>query len=92
MVAEFLDGLKISDEDRAKLAAFGANTAFALLSIRKASKDAFDDYIGQDRADIVTEQLESLISDDQRESLRKPTRPAGKLGARMDPRPGKDRS
>ena len=87
MSAAFLDQLSISDEDRARLAKFGANTPFALLSIRKASKDAFDDFIGRDRVDRIAGEIETLLTDEQRASLKEPPKRPGPLGARMGPPP-----
>jgi hypothetical protein len=84
MITGFLDGLEVSDEDRARLASLGAKSPYALLARRKASKDAFDGYIGQDLADSVAIQLDPLLTDEQRESLRQPPKPAGKTGARTD--------
>jgi len=88
MVARFLDGLEISDEDRARLASLGANSPYELLARRKASKDAFDGFIGQELADSVAIQLDPLLTDEQRELLRRPPKPAGKTGgARTDSLP-----
>jgi hypothetical protein len=88
MAANFIDSLPFPEEDRAKLASFGALSPFALLSIRKASKEAFDNYVGRDRVDRIVCYVESLLTDEQRESLKQPSRGgAGKLGARLDPVP-----
>jgi hypothetical protein len=87
MSAAFLDQLPISDEDRARLARFGASTPFALLSIRKASKEAFDNSVGLDRVDRLAKQVETLLNDEQRASLKEPPKPPGPLGARMGPLP-----
>lgn len=87
MSAPFLDQLSISDEDRDRLAKFGVNTPFALLSIRKASKDAFDDFVGRDRVDNIATQLETLLTDQQRASLKEPPKRPGPLGARTTPPP-----
>lgn len=87
MAQEFLRDLNISDEERAKLAKFGARTPKALLSMRRASQDAFDEYVGRNRAEVIASELEKLISDEDREALKDPPRAVGKLGARLDPLP-----
>lgn len=92
MASQFLDELTLSDEERAKLAKLGARTPVALLAMRKASKQAFDDYIGQDRADVIATELDSLLTDEERESLKGPAKRVGRLGARLDPPPEPNRS
>ena len=91
MSQEFLKHLNLSEEERAKLAKLGAKTPKALLSMRRASRDAFDAYLGllhdRARADAIAGELEKLITDDEREALKSPPKPAGKLGARLEPLP-----
>jgi hypothetical protein len=86
--ASFIDDLPFPQEDRAKLASFGAASPFALLSIRKASREAFDKFIGQERVDSIARHLETMLTEQQRETLRQPARGApGRLGARLGPLP-----
>src|SRR5271165_7653678 len=92
MSAEFLDSLPISKEERAKLSSLGADSPLKLLSLRKASKEAFDDYIGPNRAQAIAEELEKLLTDDELESLSGPLQKGGKLGARLGPPPVPKRS
>ncbi|MFM0478765.1 hypothetical protein [Paraburkholderia strydomiana] len=82
-MSSFLDGLALSNEERAKLEAFGAATPFALLGIRKSAPEAFDAHIGPERAREIAAQLERLLTDDQRDLLAKPGGPPGALGARL---------
>jgi hypothetical protein len=86
---EYLNDLNLSDEERAKLAKFGAKTPKALLSMRRASREAFDDYVGRGRAEAIASELEKLLTDEEREALKGPPRGAGKLGARLEPSPRK---
>ena len=86
--SDFLEALQLSEEDRAKLASFGADSACALLAIRKASKDAFDNYLGRDRVENTVEQLERLLTSEQRHALQQSAKAAaGPLGARLGPTP-----
>jgi hypothetical protein len=85
--AEFLKNLPISEEERAKLSKLGAGTPLALLSMRKASKDAFDSYVGRDRADAIAGELEMLLTREEAESLKRPAKGVGRFGARLDPLP-----
>jgi hypothetical protein len=84
---EFLDNLAISKEEREKLAGFGADTPYKLLNLRKASKQAFDSYIGPERAEVIAAELEKLISEDERELLKAPPHRPGSLGARLGKSP-----
>ena len=88
MIAKYLLDLPISDEERKRLSMLGAPNAKALLEARKASKEAFDQYIGPDRADAVALELEKLLSPEDRASLAASPKPAGRLGARLSPLPG----
>ncbi|MBZ5726651.1 MAG: hypothetical protein LAP87_16830 [Acidobacteriia bacterium] len=87
MPAEFLKNLPIGEEERAKLSEFGAATPLALLAMRKASKDAFDSYLGRDRADAIACELEKLLTPGEAESLKQPIKSVGRFGARLDPLP-----
>ena len=79
----FLDDMALTDDERAKLKAFGAATPFALLGMRKAAPAAFDAHIGPERAQEIAAQLERLLSDNERDKLSKPAGPLGALGARL---------
>ena len=85
MAESFLDQLPISDEERKKLVSFGANSAYAILAMRKASKEAFDAYIGPERAEIIAGYLGNLLTPSEKESLSKPPKAPGVLGARLGP-------
>ena len=87
MYPAFIKGLSVSDEERAKLASFGAKSPLALLEMRKASRDAFDDFVGRERAPAIAEQIENLLSDEERTLFNKPTRAPGRLGGRLDSGP-----
>jgi hypothetical protein len=84
MPAEFLKRLPISEDERAQLARFGASTPLSVLNMRRASKEAFDDYF-PGRADFIATELEKLLTAEERQSLEEPLKPAGKLGARLGP-------
>jgi hypothetical protein len=84
---DFLQQLPISDEERSKLSKLGARSPAALLSMRKASREAFDNYIGKDRADTIAEELTKLLTPGDVEALNQPPNPRGKLGARLGPAP-----
>jgi hypothetical protein len=83
---EFLNELSLSEEERVKLAKLGA-TPKALLSMRRASQDAFDDFVGRDRAEAIASELDKLLTDVDREALKSPPQSVGKLGARLEPLP-----
>jgi hypothetical protein len=82
MGSEFLKGLPISENERTQLASFGAQNPLMLLNMRRASKQAFDQCFGE-RAQFIAEELEKLLSPDERESLREAPRVPGSLGARL---------
>jgi hypothetical protein len=82
MTAEFLNGLPISDDERSRLAMFGAKSPLMLLNIRRASRESFDLYVGE-RAQFIADELTKLLTLEERESLREPPKPAGTLGARL---------
>jgi hypothetical protein len=84
---EFLKSLPLSEEERQKLAALGAKTPLELLFMRKASPEAFDRYIGADRADAIAKALEGLLDEQDKVRLKAPFTPKGKLGARLSPAP-----
>ena len=92
MPGDFLKALQISDEERTKLSKLSAKTPLALLAMRKASRDAFDEHVGRDRAEAIAKELENLLTDEDRESLSKPPKGVGRLGARLDPLPPRKRS
>ena len=85
-MANFLDTLDLSGDERAKLGALGADSPFALLALRKASQAAFDAHIGPERAKAIAAQLETLLDDNQRAILRAPTAKPGALGGRLTPK------
>lgn len=86
-MSDFLQALNISKAERDKLRTLDAATPFGLLCIRKASRDAFDQFVGLDRADYVARELENLLNDDERLKLSEPTHPPGKTGAKIPGKP-----
>jgi hypothetical protein len=52
--------------------------------MRQASKKAFDDCF-PGRGEFIANELEKLLTVEERQSLSEPPKPAGKLGARLDP-------
>lgn len=84
-MADFIDQLQVSQEEREKLRALGAKSPFGLLSLRKASQEAFDMQFGADRAEAITEQLRRLLTPAELQQLSQPIRRGGSLGARLEP-------
>jgi hypothetical protein len=83
----FLDDLEIEGEDREKLIRLGAGSALALLLMRKASPEAFDDYVGRDRVEAITKALVSLLTAEEQKMLAGPLPKRMPLGARLRRRP-----
>jgi hypothetical protein len=83
MAAEFLKGLPVSEEERTQLATFGANSPLTLLNMRRASRDAFDRCFGE-RAQFIADELEKLLTPEERESSSQAPEAPGRLGARLD--------
>ncbi|MDR5753019.1 MULTISPECIES: hypothetical protein [unclassified Caballeronia] len=86
-MAASLDDMALSDEERGKLKALGVSTPFALLSMRRASTEAFDAHIGSARADTIAAQAETLLTDEERDRLSRPAPRLGSLGARLPRKP-----
>ena len=87
-MADYLDNLDLSDEERTKLRALGVKTPYALLSLRKASKAAFDQHLGSpQRADAIELNLRTLLTAEELAQLNRPARQGGRLGARSGPPP-----
>jgi hypothetical protein len=82
MAVEFLNRLPISDDERSRLAMFGAKSPLMLLNMRRASRESFDLYVGE-RAQFIADELAKLLTLEERESLREPPKAAGALGARL---------
>jgi hypothetical protein len=89
VATEFLRSLPLSEEERQKLAGLGASTPLALLFLRKASPKAFDRHIGVDRAPVIAEALEGLLSEEDKVKLKAPFTLRGQFGARLGPAPHK---
>jgi hypothetical protein len=92
MEKKFLESLPISEEERQKLVGLGASTPLAVLFLRKASPEAFDRHIGEDRAPAIAEALEGLLNDEEKARLKAPFSPKGKFGARLGPGANKPES
>jgi len=90
MGSEFLSELSLSVEEKRKLAELGASTPAALLSLRRAAPEAFENLLGKERAKEVVEQLWNLLTPDEQAKLSTAASPRHfPLGARLDtPRTG----
>jgi hypothetical protein len=86
-MSDFIDNLSVSTEERQKLKSLGATTPLAILSIQKASTEAFNNHFGTERAQAITDQLKSLLTDQELAQLNEPVRKGGSLGARQSPGP-----
>ena len=86
-MSEFIDQLSLTDEEREKLKALGVGSPLGVLSIRKASPEAFDRHFGSDRAQAIAEQLKALLTPSELKSLSEPPRTGGRFGARLTPPP-----
>jgi hypothetical protein len=86
-MSDFIDKLSVSDEERQKLKSLGASSPIGILSIRKASTEAFDKHFGPERADAIAAQLKSLLTEQELGRLNEPMRKGGPLGARQSPSP-----
>jgi hypothetical protein len=88
MGSEFLSELSLSAEEKRKLAELGASTPAALLSLRRAAPEAFENLLGKERAKEVVEQLWSLLTPDEQARLSTAHPPRRfPLGARLDTPP-----
>ena len=83
-MSAWLASLSLSEGERDKLRALGVATPVALLSMRKASKAAFDNHLGPERAEAIAREAESLLTDEERARLADKPKPGGSLGARLD--------
>ena len=90
MPADFLKKLPVSEDERARLATLGAYKPLTLLNMRRASQKAFDDRFPPGRGEFIANELEKLLTVEERQSLSKPPKAPGRLGARLDspPKPG----
>ena len=85
MLAGFLDRLTLSDDERRALASLAAKTPSILAHMIAARRDDFRRMIGDDaRANAIEEQLVTLLSPAERETLGAET-PRFALGARTKP-------
>jgi hypothetical protein len=78
-MADFIDNLQVAPDIKHKLRSLGATNAPALLSLVQASPEYARSFLG-DSADIVTSQLQELLTNDEQEVLLRPP-PRFKLGA-----------
>lgn len=68
----FLDKLDIPAEDREKLSKLCASSTLAILLMRKANPEVFDDYIGRDRVPGIEAALFASLNDVERKVLAEP--------------------
>jgi hypothetical protein len=87
-MSEFIDNLPVSDDDKQKLRALGASSPFGVLSIRKASRNYFDQHFGPHHAQAIEDHLRPLLTPDELRRLDEPSKQGGALGARLTPIPG----
>ncbi len=85
MSPDYLRRLNVSEEERQKLASLGASTPLALLAMRQAAPEAFDQHLGPDRAGPIAAELLALLNDEERKRLAASVPLPGALGARMSP-------
>jgi hypothetical protein len=69
VAAEFLKNLGLNDEEYRKLAALGASTPAAILAIRRAAPESFDQLLGATRARELVTRLETLLTPEERKRL-----------------------
>jgi hypothetical protein len=87
MSSHYLDRLRISPEERARLADLGAPTPLAVLGIRKAAPGAFDRLLGVERAAEIAAQLASFLGEEEQAILEAPLSAPHPLGASLDEPP-----
>jgi hypothetical protein len=88
----FLQDLDITEEDRNKLAQLtklGAKSPRALLALRKASPEAFDNLIGSDRVADVISALRSVVSEEDLRDIDAQSTWRPSTGARLGRPPGR---
>jgi hypothetical protein len=90
MSRDYLNRLTLSPEERERLIDLGAANPLAVLGIRKAAPEAFDRLFGSARSAQIAEQLDALLSDQERAVLERPVT-ARALGARMEQPPSEPR-
>ncbi len=81
----YIDELPVSDEVKRKIAALGASSPEALLSLAQASPDAFDAFLGSN-ADAIRNFLRTRVSQVDQARWSSPI-PSFALGARLETRP-----
>jgi hypothetical protein len=84
---DFLERLDLSAAERLTLHGLGVADALTLAHMIRASPEAFQRMIGDaDRAERIEQQLQSVLSEEQRASL-ETTVPEFPLGARLETPP-----
>lgn len=63
----FIDSLSVSTEDKIKLRSIGADNPGALLGAIYAVPEAMAEFIGQNTLTTVTNELEALLTPEQKE-------------------------
>ncbi len=81
MFEGYLEDLPLSFEEKAKITSLGAPNPAALLAMRQANPEAFDQYLGRDRAQELAAALRHLISEPERTVLDAPVQQFRTTGA-----------
>lgn len=81
MFENYLEDLPPSLEEKAKIDKLGAPSPAALLAMIQAAPEAFDRYLGGERAQALAEALRRLISESERALLDVPVRQFPATGA-----------
>lgn len=83
----FLDSLSLAPDEREKLQSLGAKTPAALLGQIRIARNAFVEFVGPNRADAIEQQLDSMLTKDERTWLTVAPREF-QTGALIGPPPG----
>lgn len=84
MSEDYLKDLPLSFEEKTKIASLCAPNPAALLSMIQAAPEAFDRYLGRDRARELAAALRHVISESERAVLDAPVREFRATGAIID--------
>ena len=84
MYDNYLEDLPLSCEEKTKIARLGASNPAALLAMMQAAPEAFDRYLGSDRAQALASALKHLISEAEQAVLDAPAQRFCATGAIID--------